>query len=252
MANDDRARGWLCGVASAALLAVSVTVVPPAGAQDTGLQISSDAAQKIDLSRAPEVPAVAPPAGLAINRPTIPMANYVAAKKAAAARAPGQAKRGAAPPVSSDVTLYAQVGSTNQTQSCCFPPDGDIATSATWMVQVNSDVITTLNWFTNAFAQKSLATFFSDGTNFLFDPRVIYDPYWDRFVVLADGCTACNGAVVSVLALAISATGDPTGSWYEYSIGLPGVAGDFADFPQLGMDLNSIIVTYNDFKATRL
>src|SRR5260370_8570234 len=76
MANDDRARGWLCAVASAALLAVSATVVPPASAQDTGLQISSDAAQKIDLSSAPEVPAVPPPAGPPLTPPTLPQPPY--------------------------------------------------------------------------------------------------------------------------------------------------------------------------------
>src|SRR6266403_1375189 len=230
MTGTKRARGWLCAVASAGLLAVSAAVAPPASAQSSGLQLSSDAAQTVDLSSAPEVPGVARPADLVTNRPTIPMAGYVAAKNAAAARAPGQAKPGAASPSATDVTLYAQVASTNESQSCCFPPDGDIATSATWMVQVNNDVITTLNWFTNAFAQKSLVTFFGDGTNFIFDPRVIWDPYWNRFVELA-----------------ISQTSDPTGAYFIYRFG-PGTAtGDFADFPQLGMGLNSIILTYNDF-----
>jgi hypothetical protein len=31
-------------------------------------------------------------------------------------------------PATTGVTLFAQVASTNQTQSCCLPPDGDIAT----------------------------------------------------------------------------------------------------------------------------
>jgi hypothetical protein len=49
-----------------------------------------------------------------------------------------------------------------------------------------------LNWFTNAFVSKKFATFFQDGTNFIFDPRVIYDPYWDRFVVIADAAGQRN------------------------------------------------------------
>jgi hypothetical protein len=76
---------------------------------------------------------------------------------------------------------------------------------------------------------------------------VIYDPYWDRFVVLADGCTNCHGAVASVFELAISQTGDPTGNWFIYRFNPVTPVGDFADFPQLGMDLNSLILTYNDF-----
>src|SRR6266699_225587 len=71
--------------------------------------------------------------------------------------------------------------------SGCFPPDGDIATSASWMVQTVNDQIVMFNWNTNAYVQKSFATFFGDGTYFLFDPRVLYDRYFVRFIVLADG-----------------------------------------------------------------
>src|SRR5439155_13985657 len=55
--------------------------------------------------------------------------------------------------------------------------------------------------------------------------------------------------VASVFDLAISQTGDPTGSWFIYRFNPGTPTGDFADFPQLGMDLNSLILTYNDFPA---
>jgi hypothetical protein len=97
--------------------------------------------------------------------------------------------------------------------------------------------------------QVSLATFFGDSSSFLFDPRIIYDPFWKRFVVLVDGCNPCSPAasVVSFFRFAVSTTSDPTGSWYLYSTGVGTNTGDFADFEQLGMDLNSFIITYNDF-----
>jgi hypothetical protein len=244
-----RLRTWLCAVASAAVLAGSAAIAAAASAQNTGRQISSDAAKTIHLSSAPKVAPVAPPAGLAINRPTIPMANYVAAKNAAAAQAPGRAKPGAAAPVNSKVTLYAQVPSTNETQTTGgnrLPPGGDIATSSEWMVQVNNDVIVMLNWFTNAFVQANLSTLFQNGTDFIFDPRVIYDPYWNRFVVVASRCTDCNTSFsLSLLEIAVSQTGDPSGGWWLYSAAP--TAGGFNDFPQLGMDLHSIIFTYNVF-----
>jgi hypothetical protein len=151
------------------------------------------------------------------------------------------------------VTLYAQVGSTNETQTTGgnqLPPGGDIATGAEWMVQVNNDVITMYNWNTNAFVQKKLSTFFQDGTYFIFDPRVIWDPYWKRFMVLADGCSFCQTpSNVSVLELAASATGDPSGSWLINRFGVATGTGDFVDFLQLGMDMNSLIFTYNIFFA---
>jgi hypothetical protein len=254
MADNNRFRGWWCAVASAALLAAAA-IAPTASAQETRLQGSIGPAKTVDLATAAELPAVPRPAGLAINRPTIPMADYLAAKNAAAMAKTGASRpqTGAAPPASSTVTLYAQVGSTNETQTTggtVFPPDGDIATSSQWMVQVNNDVVTMLNWFTNAFVQTKLNTFFADSTSFIFNPRVIYDPYWDRFVVLADGCVNCGNTTsnLSAFKLAVSRTGDPTGAWLNYAFPVTAV-GDFADFPQLGMDMKSLILTYNDFKA---
>ena len=84
--TDNRLRGWLCAVASAVFMAVSAAIAP-ASAQDTGPQAGGNTFQTVDLATAPEVPAVAAPAGLAINRPTIPMADYLAAKRAAAMKA---------------------------------------------------------------------------------------------------------------------------------------------------------------------
>ena len=71
---------------------------------------------------------MARPTGLAINRPTIPMADYVAAKNAATGAGARTSKTRRRAPATTGVTLFAQVASTNQTQSCCLPPDGDIAT----------------------------------------------------------------------------------------------------------------------------
>ena len=125
MADNSRSRGWLCAV-GCAFVAVAAAIAP-ASAQNTGRQIRSDAAKTIHLSSAPEVPAVARPADLVTGRPTIPMADYIAAKNAAAAQAPGRAKPGAAVPVDSKVTLYAQVPSTNETQTTGgnrLPPGG--------------------------------------------------------------------------------------------------------------------------------
>jgi hypothetical protein len=242
-----------CAVPGAIAPAASPATAATASAQDSGLQISSDAAKSVDLRTAPEVPPVARPAGLAINRPTMPMADYLAAKNAAAARNGGsRPQSGAAPPSTTGVSLYTQVASTNESQTSggnVLPPDGDVATSASWMVQVNNDVVTMYNWNTNAFVQKKFSTFFQDATDFLFDPRVIYDPYWDRFAVLVDVCNPCSGAgTQSTVGLAISQTNDPTGAYWIY-IGLPPTLGDFVDFPQLDMDLNSLVITFNDFLA---
>jgi hypothetical protein len=253
MADNNQGRKWLSAGASVALLAMLAAIAPPASAQDKGPRITVDGAKSVDLRTAPELPAVPRPPGLVTNRPTMPMTDYLAAKNAAAAKIGGaRPQGGAVPPPAAGISLYTQVASTNEAQTTggnLIPPDGDVATSASWMVQVNNDVVTMYNWFTNAFVQKKFNTFFQDSTYFKFDPRVIYDPYWDRFAVLVDGCNPCSGSgTQSFFFLAVSQTGDPTGAYWVWFLS-PGAAGsnDFADFPQLGMDLNSIIVTYNDF-----
>ena len=63
MADNNRLRGWLCAVASAGLLAVSMAIAATASAQDTGPQIKSDGGKWIDMKSAPEVPPVAAPQG---------------------------------------------------------------------------------------------------------------------------------------------------------------------------------------------
>src|SRR5207253_5730721 len=143
MSAKNRVRVWWCAAASGAVLAASVTTAPAAPAQDAGTAPSVSEARSIDLRIAPEIPAVPRPAGLVTNRPTMPMADYVAAKNAAAARqAPRRTRpNAAAPPSTSGVTLFTQVAASNEAQTTGgnqFPPDGDIATSKDWMVQVTN------------------------------------------------------------------------------------------------------------------
>src|SRR5207248_1286165 len=92
MDDYKRAKGWWCAVASANLLVLFAAMPLPAGAQDKGQQASITGSTTIDLKTAPELPVVQRPPGLVINRPTIPMADYVAAKNAAAAK-PGAARQ---------------------------------------------------------------------------------------------------------------------------------------------------------------
>jgi hypothetical protein len=86
MGRGSRNQG--CAVASAVfLMALTTTTAGAASAQGGGTQITTDAARSVDLRTAPEVPSVPPPPGLVTNRPTIPMADYLAAKRAAAMKA---------------------------------------------------------------------------------------------------------------------------------------------------------------------
>jgi hypothetical protein len=234
-----------------AFAAIAALAAMPAHADDTAPvigQAAADQGTEQDLSSAPNLPSAPMPAGFVSNMPTMSMAEYRAAKTSRPGPATG---KGATPqplgPSVSATGIASRI--VNETQTGLIPPDGDIASNATWSVQIVNNIVSFNNWSNGAFTQKSLATFFGDSTNFLFDPRVVYDQVWNRWVVTADGCTSCESASnVSVFDVAISQTSNPTGGWFIYSFGPGTGVGDFADFPQLGMDLNSIIFTYNDFQ----
>jgi len=237
-----------------ALAAVAALATMPARADDTAPTIADYTAPTIgeagatdvreqEISSAPNLPSAPMPAGFVANRPTMPIAQYLAAKAARPVPATGKgATQQLGPSVSGTGIAGAIV---NETQTGLIPPDGDIASNSTWSVQLVNSEITIINWLTGAVTQKSLASFFGDSTRFLFDPRVVYDQVWNRWVVMAD---ALQGNL-STFDVAFSQTSNPTGSWFIYNFGIGTPAGDFGDFPQLGMDLNSIIFTYNDFMA---
>jgi hypothetical protein len=260
MAKMSPGRKWSWGVGGAALLAAALmAVAPSARAADTPTDaptvgnVSSVAATTVDLGKAPALPAVPMPAGLTINRPTMPIAQYQAAQnRVVPAGTPADKTAPQAQAPGSALSLVLQIPSTNETQFGGFPPDGDIATSSNWTVQTVNFALQMYCLTSCSSSSKtiSFASFFGD-TNFTFDPRIIFDPIWQRWIVLVDGCAPCSGAgTASYFDLAISQTSDPTGGYFIYKFGVGTAAGEFADFPQMGMDLNSIIFTYNDFAPT--
>ncbi len=76
-----------------------------------------------------------------------------------------------------------------------------------------------------------------------FDPRIMYDPVEDRWVLVLMNGTSCDD---SELLFAFSKTGDATGAWNIYR--LPGCPfGDltFADYPMISLVGNELFYTYN-------
>ena len=95
--------------------------------------------------------------------------------------------------------------------------------------------------------------------NGLFDPKVIYDQYEGRFLVVA--LEQDSSAQTSRILLAVSAGDDPTGAWYftalDSKLNIGGST--WADFPGLAVDDGAVYITANMFpfsgnkyKGTRL
>jgi hypothetical protein len=89
----------------------------------------------------------------------------------------------------------------------------------------------------------------------VFDPRVAYDQYADRFILLAlafDQPDPPLGTILgSWLLLTVSDGSDPTVPWHSTVLDL--FSTGWADYPGLGIDEQAVYVTYNaDNKTARL
>jgi hypothetical protein len=96
--------------------------------------------------------------------------------------------------------------------------------------------------------QRSLSVFANalGSLNRTYDPRVIYDPIEDRFVlVFLQGSTSADTRII----VAFSETNDPTLKWHFYVI--PGnVTGDssWSDYPILSLTKDELFITVNRVK----
>ena len=131
----------------------------------------------------------------------------------------------------------------NSNASNSVPPDPEMAASAGHVIAVvNSDyqIFSATNGiaFNNATNLSSLMNSNSDCTG-LFDPNVVYDEEYERFIIGAD-------AGGSDYCMAVSLTSDPTGSWAIYSFAAD-IGGFFFDFPHAGVGLEALYVGSNQF-----
>jgi len=133
---------------------------------------------------------------------------------------------------------------------CCGrPPDTHGAVGLSYFVEVTnlkgvgvfrkSDGVLVKN--------VTLNSFFGYPTTTIFDPRVVYDRRWNRWVVFAVAFQ--ESSTIQNVFLGVSVTSDPTGAFILYKFDVPEPSGDFFDYPQLGMDQDALIVTANIFSG---
>src|SRR5262249_30707256 len=79
----------------------------------------------------------------------------------------------------------------------------------------------------------------------VFDPRILYDPYAQRWIFTAtSGINLTNDPG---LLIAVSRTPDPTGQWNRYFIDVDTNVAVYADSPNTGFNKSRIIVQANMF-----
>jgi uncharacterized repeat protein (TIGR01451 family) len=89
--------------------------------------------------------------------------------------------------------------------------------------------------------------FWSGVASNIFDTRVVYDPYGQRFIMTAAGDPA--GANPR-LCIAVSSSSDPTGSWYRWSEDVDATSPIYADSPAVGFNKTWIVVQANLYNKT--
>lgn len=132
------------------------------------------------------------------------------------------------------------------------PPDTNAAVGPNSVVQiVNTDYAVFNKSGTPTFGPVAVNTLWSgfgglcqadnDG-----DPVVRYDRAADRWIILQLAVTNANGSSTPFeICVAVSTTGDPTGSFNRYSFAYA----DFPDFPKLAVWPDAYYLTVNQFNA---
>lgn len=141
-------------------------------------------------------------------------------------------------PVSTAATIDAPPvvgGFENASSSRVNPADAAGAVGPNHLVAALNIGIIVQNREGKIRSQLSLNQFWSGSTRDLtYDPRISYDPQFDRWVTVAidDGHTVL---------VAASATGDPMGAWHRYSLKLKQNS-DILEFTRLALTRDTIMV----------
>lgn len=93
-----------------------------------------------------------------------------------------------------------------------------------------------------------LPAFFGYSNAPLSDPRVVYDRWWNRWVITVMGIP--ESPTVQNHFIAISMSPSALGGYWLYAFNVTFTPGDLWDYPQLGMDQDAVIITANIFDAS--
>lgn len=199
-----------------------------------------------------------PPAREIPFRPTMSGSAYDAAKARANSYAPGTKKPFIAafsPSVDQSIKITNFNG--HSSTESLRPPDTHGAVGTTHFVEITNSHIDMYKRGTPPGSDPAtlglaksvtLATFFGYTATTLFDPRVVYDSTWNRWIVTADAFA--TSSTVQPYFIAVSLTSNPTGPFYIYRLNVDFFGNnDFWDFPQLGIDQDAVLITANIFHS---
>jgi len=205
-------------------------------------------------------------AGAAVTQtPTLPETPFpsIGAKVEATVESPGDVDSGSrnihmplpdgAPPLSIFWPGFNFDDNNTYNNTYYIPPDPIGAAGPFHVVNVGNTMI---QWFTNTGVMQnhqSLKSFFAPvgpplGTN-TFDPKVIFDQYSERFIVISLERSSA-APEDSWIVVAVSTSPDPNGGWFYTAINSKvniGGVDTWADYPGLAVGPSAIYITNNMF-----
>ena len=139
-------------------------------------------------------------------------------------------------------------GGSRSTSQFFFPPDSMGAVGPTSFVELLNGRYAVYDKGSGAVVQtSSLDQFWRNAgtvpTNFSFDPRVVYDPFSDRYLAASTN----NPTQPNDFLLAVSKTSDPIQGWTGFAIKSDVTQQRWADFPTLGFNRDGVYLSANMF-----
>ena len=131
------------------------------------------------------------------------------------------------------------------------PPDTNGAVGRDkLMVPLNSNYVIQRKSDGATLSRVSMTAFWKPvGAHNPFDPRVLYDPYSNRWLASAADDPLLSS---SLILYGISDTDDPLGSWHLYAIHSDETGATWADFPTLGFSRSTVAIGVNMFSRSSL
>ncbi|HVA39079.1 MAG TPA: Ig domain-containing protein [Candidatus Binataceae bacterium] len=126
-----------------------------------------------------------------------------------------------------------------------IPPDTDGAVGPAHLVVALNSQIEIQTRAGTLISSVGLLSFWSSlGVSAVTDPRVIYDPYGQRWVIVT---VADPETTASAVLIGVSYNSDPTAGWDLYRVPVDPTGQRWADFPIVGFNKSWIVVGVNMF-----
>ena len=245
-----KVRNAVGAIAALVMLAALYPVASAAAHSKPVATVAAGPARHVNLRKAPSLKGPAFPKHAFINRPTVPLSKYKAAKRGNGAdRRPGVSANAAQTAPETATNVLGFNGITQATAQSTWPPDINGAASSSNVAEIVNQHLTTFTRTGVQTSDRSLATITGYTAQSIFDPRIVYDQTWHRWVAIAEAFP--ESASSQRLFIMISTGNDPGGSYLVYNFNATDQcgSGNFYDYPQLGINQDAVVLTANCFQG---